>query len=111
MIPKLIQKQGALHLADEDEDRDAPSVVPLPTPPRHVLELIPESVARENVVLPVRLAGDTLFVAAAAPNNILLADKLRFILNKNVRLVRYPRSLLVAAINQHYGRTETESVD
>ena len=114
MIPKLIQKQGALHLADEDAAAEvllaAPSVVPLPDPPRHVLELVPESVARENVVLPVRLDGDTLFVAAADPDNLLVSDKLTFILNKKVRLVRWPRETIVAAINRHYGQTRTESV-
>src|SRR5437868_5800981 len=114
MIPKLIQKQGALHLADEDAAAevllDAPPSVPLPDPPRHVLELVPESVARQHVVLPVRLDGDTLSVAAADPDNLLVADQLTFILNKKIRLVGYPRHLLLAAINRHYGQTKTESV-
>ena len=114
MIPKLIQKQGALHLADEDAAANvllgAPSVVPLPDPPRHVLELVPESVARANIVLPIRLDGDTLFCAAADPKNLLVADQLTFILNKKIRLVGYPRHLLIAAINRHYGGPETQSV-
>src|SRR5437879_127330 len=117
MIPVIIQKRGAVHLADEDESAaanillESPSVVPLPEPPRAVLELVPESVARENIVLPVRLDGDTLYVAAADPNDLLVADKLTFILNKKVKLVRYPRAPLQAAINRHYGRTKTEPVD
>jgi hypothetical protein len=109
MIPKLIQRQGAMHLAEVAEAE--PSVVPLPDPPRAVLELVPESVARENVVLPIRLDGETLTAVAADPDNILLADKLRFILNKNVRLVGYPRAGILAAINKHYGHAKTESVD
>lgn len=108
MIPDIIHKRGAVHLAAEAAE---PSVVPLPTPPQHVLELVPESVARENLVLPIRLDGDTLWVAAADPNNLLVADKLTFILNKKVRLVGYPRAVLLKAINEHYGQTETESVD
>ena len=64
----------------------------------------------ENVVIPLRLQGDTLFLAAADPDDILLADKLTFILNKKIRLVRYPRQQLLEAINRHYGQAETESV-
>jgi len=108
VIPDIIHKRGAVHLAAEAAE---PSIIPLPTPPPHVLELVPESVARENVVLPVRLDGETLWVAAADPNNLSVADKLTFILNKKIRLVGYPRVLLLKAINEHYGQTETESVD
>ncbi|QDU23213.1 GspE/PulE/PilB domain-containing protein [Urbifossiella limnaea] len=108
MIPDIIHKRGAVHLAAEAAE---PSVIPLPTPPPHVLELVPESVARENLVLPVRLDGETLFVAAADPNDLSVADKLTFILNKKIRLVGYPRAALIKAINEHYGQSETESVD
>jgi hypothetical protein len=117
MIPVIIQKRGAVHLADQEESTaaqqllESPSVVPLPNIARAVIELVPESVARENLILPVRLEGDTLFVAAADPNNLLVADKLSFILNKTVRLVRYPRAQILDAINRHYGHTETQSVD
>ncbi|MFO0797959.1 MAG: hypothetical protein U0804_10810 [Gemmataceae bacterium] len=107
MIPDIIHKRGAVHLAAEVAE---PDVIPLPTIPQHVLELVPESVARGNLVLPVRLDGDTLIVAAADPNNLLVADKLTFILNKNVRLIGYPRAALLRAINEYYGETETESV-
>lgn len=109
MIPAIIHKRGAVHLDVEAEAE--PSVVPLPTPPKHVLELVPASVARENLVLPCRLDGDTLWVAAANPNDLMVADKLTFILNKKVRLVGYPEKPLRAAINEHYGHTELESVD
>lgn len=108
MIPKLIQKQGAVHLADESEE--APSM-PLPDPPRAVLELVPESVARENLIFPIRFVNDTLFVAAADPNDLLVSDKLTFILNKKVRLVGTPRARIFQAIRKHYGETQTESVD
>lgn len=110
MIPAIIHKRGAVHL-DAQAEAEEPSVVPLPTPPKHVLELVPESVARENLVLPCRLDGDTLWVAAADPNDLMVADKLTFILNKKIRLVGYPRNALQAAINEHYGQAETESVD
>ncbi len=110
MIPAIIHKRGSVH-PDAQAEAEEPSVVPLPTPPKAVLELVPESVARENLVLPCRLDGDTLWVAAADPNDLMVADKLTFILNKKIRLVGYPKRLLIAAINEHYGQTETESVD
>jgi hypothetical protein len=108
MIPKLIQRQGALHLAEEEE---APSPLPPLNPPRVVVELIPESVARENLCFPMRLDGETLFVAAADPGDVMLADKLRFIINKNIRLVRKSRQQIVEAINRYHGSSETESVN
>src|SRR5262245_36520997 len=103
MIPKLIQRKGAQHLAEQEAQ--APLSVPAKAPrdilglvpDRAVLELIPESVCRENLVLPLRLEGETVHVAAADPTNILLADKLTFILNKKVRLVGVPRADILAA--------------
>ena len=106
MIPEMIKKRGAVHLADED----SPPVTGL-DPPRWVLELVPASVARENLVLPLLLDGETLTVATTDPGNLLLADKLSFLLNKKVKLVHAPRALIFDAINRHYGQTETESVD
>ena len=79
--------------------------------PAEILELVPESVARENLVLPQAFDGETLTFAAVNPQDIALADKLRFILNKNVRLVGAPREVIIRAINRHYGRTKTESVE
>src|SRR5438874_862718 len=112
MIPVIIQKRGAVHL-DEADERTAANIL-LDTglnPPRAVLELVPESVARENTILPLRLDGETLYVAAANPDNIDVRDKLTFILNKNIRFETHPRIDIQAAINRHYGHTETESVD
>jgi hypothetical protein len=79
--------------------------------PRHVVELVPESVARENRVMPVAFDGETLTFAAVNAADIGLTDKLRFILNKNVRLVAASEAEVVRAINFYYGRAETESVD
>ncbi|MCI0701920.1 MAG: hypothetical protein L0241_12635, partial [Planctomycetia bacterium] len=83
---------------------------PLTAPPA-IVELIPESVARENLVFPLRLEGPVLYVAAVDPGDLMIRDKLTFILNKDIRLVRHPREHIQEAINRHYGRTETESVD
>jgi hypothetical protein len=106
MIPEMLKQRGAVHLAEEEEP-----VVPRLNPPRAVLELVPESVARENLVLPLALDGETLTVAAADAGNLLLADKLSFLVNKKIRFVSVPRTAILHAIDRHYGHTETESVD
>jgi hypothetical protein len=76
-----------------------------------LLALVPEAVARENVVFPLSLDGDTLTLAAVNAGDVMFADKLRFLLNKNVRLVPTPRRQIIEAINRHYGQSVTESVD
>ena len=113
MIPKLIQRRGAQHLAEEEaarvlsSDDEAPPLDPPPT----VLELVPASLAREYNVLPLRIEGPTLFVATADPSNVLLRDKLSFIVNKDIRFVEYPRADILRAVRRLYGSREEESVD
>jgi hypothetical protein len=78
--------------------------------PTDVVEMVPESVARENTVLPLAAGGGALLVAMPAPDPDVIA-KLQFILNVTVHPVLAVRSQIVAAINRHYGQSETESVD
>jgi type IV pilus assembly protein PilB len=79
--------------------------------PKAVIELVPESVARENVVLPLSLEGNTLKVITADPTNFDTVQKLQFILNKDVTPVLAIPEQIQEAINRNYGQTETESVD
>ena len=76
-----------------------------------VIEQVPESVARENVVFPVEMRGDSLVVALNDPMNLEVLDKLRFILNRDVQVVVAPTEAIQAAINAHYGQHQNESVD
>jgi len=78
--------------------------------PHPVLELVPESVARENLVLPLGAQERTLLLAAVNPHDADLARKLEFILNLDIVLVRAARDDVLDAINRAYGPTETESV-
>src|SRR6516164_1318952 len=96
---KYISKTGALNEAlaaeawrQEPVARTESTRLLSGTIPAEVLELVPESVARENVILPLAFDGETLIFAAANAQDIGLADKLRFILNKNVRLLPAPRA-------------------
>jgi len=79
--------------------------------PHTLIEMVPESVARENTCIPVELKGERLIVAVPDAMNIEVMDKLRFILNRDVELTTASRESILAAINRHYGQSDTESVD
>lgn len=76
-----------------------------------IIELIPESVARENTCIPIEFQGERLLVAVPDAMNIEVMDKLRFILNKDVELTMASSESIQTAINRYYGQSETESVD
>jgi type IV pilus assembly protein PilB len=76
-----------------------------------VIELVPESVARENMVIPLSLDDDSLLVAVSDPMAVEVLDKLRFILNRDIKVAIAPVDAIQTAINRHYGQSETESVD
>lgn len=75
-----------------------------------IFELMPESLARENLVVPLDLRGRTLLVATADPHNSDTAQKLEFILNKDIILLHAERDDVRQTIDDLYGHTETESV-
>lgn len=79
--------------------------------PNAVIELVTESMARENIVIPIESDGESVVIAMNNPNNIEVLDKLRFVLNREIRPVMSPLESIQAAINRHYGQSETESVD
>jgi type IV pilus assembly protein PilB len=76
-----------------------------------VIELVPESVARENMVIPLSLEDEALLVAVSDPMAVEVLDKLRFILNRDIKVAIAPVDAIQTAINRHYGQSETESVD
>ncbi len=79
--------------------------------PNAIIELVTESMARENIVIPIESDGESVVIAMHNPNNIEVIDKLRFVLNREIRPVMAPMESIQAAINRHYGQSETESVD
>ena len=81
------------------------------TIPPAVIELVPESVARENVVLPLSQENGALKIIMSDPADFDTVQKLQFILNKDIQPVLAAREQIIEAINRHYGQTETESVD
>ncbi len=81
------------------------------TIPEDVIELVPESVARENAILPLSEDEDSLKVIVSDPYDIDTIEKLRFILNRKVDIALAPREKILEAINKYYSQIEGESAD
>jgi hypothetical protein len=121
MLYEYLKQRGALNEAAQTQAVPPPAATWTPAGatdqllagsiPPAVVRLIPASVAHENLIMPVAFDGETLTCAAVKVDDIPLADKLRFILNKDIRLVAASRKAILRAIQRHYGREQTESVD
>jgi type IV pilus assembly protein PilB len=81
------------------------------TIPEHIIELVPESVARENAILPLAEDDDALKVIVSDPYDIDTIEKLRFILNRKIEIALAPREKILEAINKYYSQIEGESAD
>jgi type IV pilus assembly protein PilB len=79
--------------------------------PPSIVELVPESVARENAVLPLAEDDGGLRVIVSDPLDLEAFDKLRFILNRKIDIALAPRSAILDAINRHYGQMEDQRAD
>jgi len=78
--------------------------------PKSVIELVPESVARENVILPLSLEGNQLKIITPTrrttrPSKSSSSSSIR------TSSPSSPFRTIQEAINRNYGQTETESVD
>jgi len=76
-----------------------------------VIQLVPESVARENTIIPYQEDGDSLIVLVSDPFDLETIEKLRFILNRRIETALAPRETINDAINRYYGQVEGESAD
>jgi type IV pilus assembly protein PilB len=79
--------------------------------PQSVISLIPESVARENIVIPLAMVDERLRVAMSNAMDLDVIDKLRFMTNREIEPVGASKESIQTSINRHYGGSETESVD
>ncbi|MBN1591193.1 MAG: Flp pilus assembly complex ATPase component TadA [Pirellulales bacterium] len=79
--------------------------------PPSVVELVPESVARENAILPLAESDGELTVIVSDPDDFEVIEKLRFILNKHIEIALAPRENILEAVNRYYGQTVGESAD
>ena len=76
-----------------------------------VIQLVPESVARENSIIPYKDENDVLNVLVSDPFDLETIEKLRFILNRRVETALAPREAIMESINRYYGQVEGESAD
>ncbi len=81
--------------------------------PASIVEKVPESLARENVLMPMSEEGGIIKVIMHNPNDFETVDKLRFVLNKEIEVALASKQAILEAINHYYGGStkETESVD
>ncbi|MBX6311744.1 MAG: type II secretion system ATPase GspE [Isosphaeraceae bacterium] len=81
--------------------------------PAAVVELVPESLARENTVMPLAQENGAIKVIMHDPMDFETIDKLRFVLNREIEVALAPKESILEAINRYYGTSsqETESVD
>ena len=81
-----------------------------PPEPSAVLRL-PESLAREYQVLPVKVEGLTLYLAVSNPEDLEALDMVRYATRLQVEPVLAHRHRLLRAIEQAYGGKETNVDD
>ncbi len=79
--------------------------------PPAVVELVPESVARENAVIPLAEDDGVLRVLVSDPQDFDTIDKLQFILNRKIEIALATRESILEAINRNYGQIGDESAD
>jgi type IV pilus assembly protein PilB len=100
-VQKAVAKQHKMEFVDLGGIRISESVI----------ELVPESVARENKVMPIQDDDGRLKIAIFDPSSMDVLEKLRFILNKDLKIALATREAINDAINKHYGQQEGESAD
>src|SRR5262245_31245018 len=86
-------REHGLDFVNLDEAVISPSVV----------ELLPESVARENAVLPLVEVDGALRIVMSDPQDYDTCEKLVFILNRRIEIALAPRSKILEAIDRYYG--------
>jgi type IV pilus assembly protein PilB len=71
--------------------------------PEEVLVQVPESLARQYLILPVSVTGDVLSLAMADPLNIMALDDLSLLTSYEIKPVVAMQSELKETIEKHYG--------
>lgn len=101
---QIMQAQADIHGYEFYDLRDVPI-------PPSVVELVPESVARENAIIPLAEEDDALKVLVSDPDDFETLDKLQFILNRKIDIGLATKESILEAINRNYGQMGDESAD
>ncbi len=103
---------SAEHVARaQADDSRVPYINLTETPvPQDVINLVPESLAREHTILPLGGDHDRVKVAVHDPLDLDLQDKLRFVLNKKIDIVVASREGILQTIGKLYGAQGDEQM-
>ena len=82
----------------------------VPIPPA-VVELVPESVARENAIIPIEELDDSLKVCISDPDDFETIEKLQFILNRKIDIALATKAHILESVNRNYSQMGDESAD
>ena len=75
------------------------------TIPPAIIEMVPESIARENVLIPIAEENGMLQIVVRNPSDYETLSKLQFILARDIQVAVAPEEQIVVAINRHYGQS------
>ena len=65
-----------------------------------LIELIPVTLAKEHMIIPIKEKGNNVIVATSDPLDLYALDNLRFILNREIECVLAPSDDIEQAINK-----------
>ncbi|RDV83275.1 type II secretion system protein GspE [Ammonifex thiophilus] len=109
LLGQVLVRMGAI--SEEDLNRAlgiSPSVTRELRVPPELLSLVPEELARNRKVFPLKKEGNRLFLLMANPLDITTIDDLRLLTGLEVEPVRAEEREIRALINRHYGLPEVE---
>src|SRR5262245_41836909 len=97
-------------MADDHYEADLETVTLTDvTIPPSVLNLVPESIAREHLVFPLCKDDGRLRLAITDVANLEAVAKLKFILQMDIQQVLAPSDQMIDAINRHYNGPPDEA--
>lgn len=76
-----------------------------------VLALVPESLAREYCLFPLKNEWSGLTVAVAEPLSVENLDSVEFVLGREVHQIKCPAEAIRRALDEHYGEERFEDSD
>jgi hypothetical protein len=100
-VAKAAAKASAWHYVDPESLRI----------PDEVIQLVPESVARENCMIPIRETRGVLEVLVCDPYDFDMIEGLQFIFDRPIVANIASSVRIQEAINRYYGQAERESAD
>ena len=74
--------------------------------PTEVLSLVPPSLVRKHLILPLNLSGSTLTVSMADPTNFLALNEVKFLTGYDIRATVAPAKALQKAIDRLFDKKE-----